>query len=66
MIKVELTAPQIFTETHKDLVVAGEKWMKEAASSYTVVGALIITVIFAAAFTFPGGNEQVSGVSNVY
>ena len=64
VIKVELTARQIFAETHKDLVIAGEKWMKEAASSYTVVGALIITITFAAAFTFPVGDEQVSRVSN--
>ena len=43
----------LFTENHKDLVVEGEKWMKDTSSSSTVVGALIVTITFAAAFTFP-------------
>ena len=51
----------LFTEKHKDLVVQGEKWMKDTSSSCTVVGALIVTVTFAAAFTFPGGNQQDTG-----
>ncbi|CAN1278472.1 Ankyrin repeat-containing protein NPR4 [Linum perenne] len=56
------TARQIFTRTHKDLASAGEKWMKETASSSTVVGALIITIMFTAAFTIPGGNNQETGI----
>ncbi|KAL9365705.1 hypothetical protein Peur_043578 [Populus x canadensis] len=55
------TAREIFTYDHKDLVVKGEQWMKEAATSCTVVGALIITIMFAAAFTVPGGNVQETG-----
>ncbi|GKV40122.1 hypothetical protein SLEP1_g47790 [Rubroshorea leprosula] len=35
--------------------------MKKTAESSTVVGALIITIMFAAAFTVPGGNEENSG-----
>ena len=35
--------------------------MKDTSSSSTVVGALIVTVTFAAAFTFPGGNDQNNG-----
>ncbi|KAL5537638.1 hypothetical protein UlMin_045869, partial [Ulmus minor] len=56
------TARALFTETHKDLVIAGEKWMKETASSCTVVAALIITIMFAAAFTAPGGYNQNTGL----
>jgi hypothetical protein len=41
--------------------VKGEQWMKQAATSCTVVGALIITIMFAAAFTVPGGNVQETG-----
>lgn len=52
------TAHQLFTETHKDLMKDGEKWMKETASSCTVVGALIITIMFAAMFTVPGANGE--------
>nr|XP_048325373.1 uncharacterized protein LOC112490878 isoform X2 [Ziziphus jujuba var. spinosa] len=51
------TPSEIFTENHKELV-EGEKWMKGTATSCTVVGALIFTVMFAAAFTVPGGNED--------
>ena len=51
----------LFTENHKDLVVEGEKWMKDTSSSSTVVGALIVTITFAAAFTFPGGYDQNNG-----
>ncbi|GKV29706.1 hypothetical protein SLEP1_g38610 [Rubroshorea leprosula] len=35
--------------------------MKKTAESSTVVGALIITIMFAAAFTVPGGNDQNTG-----
>ena len=52
---------ELFTECHKDLVKEGEKWMKETATSCTVIGALIITIMFAAAITFPGGYNQNTG-----
>ncbi|CAN6572265.1 unnamed protein product [Malus baccata var. baccata] len=55
------TAAKLFTETHKELHAKGEKWMKGTASSYTVVSTLIITIMFAAAFTVPGGNDQETG-----
>ena len=56
------TPRQLFTESHKELLKEGEKWMKEIANSCTVVGALIVTIMFAAAITVPGGNEQESGL----
>jgi hypothetical protein len=55
------TARELFISDHEDLVVKGEQWMKEAATSCTVVGALIITIMFTAAFTVPGGNVQETG-----
>ncbi|EOY20525.1 Ankyrin repeat family protein, putative isoform 1 [Theobroma cacao] len=55
------TAKQIFDETHKDLCKQGEEWMKQLASSSTVVGTLIMTIMFAAAFIVPGGNDQNNG-----
>ncbi|RQO94060.1 hypothetical protein POPTR_008G023101v4 [Populus trichocarpa] len=55
------TPRELFTSDHKDLVVKGEKWMKQAATSCTVVGALIITIMFTVAFTVPGGNVQETG-----
>ncbi|KAL5567497.1 hypothetical protein UlMin_024072 [Ulmus minor] len=51
----------IFTESHKELMIAGEKWMKDISSSCSFVGALIFTIMFTAAFTLPGGNNQNTG-----
>ncbi|KAI3862977.1 hypothetical protein MKX03_005360 [Papaver bracteatum] len=56
------TAKFVFSEQHKDLVEKGEKWMKDTSGSSMVVGTLIATVAFAAAFTVPGGN--ISETSN--
>nr|XP_015902747.2 ankyrin repeat-containing protein NPR4-like isoform X2 [Ziziphus jujuba var. spinosa] len=56
-----LTPRQLFTREHKQLLSAGEKWMKETATSCTVVGALIVTIMFAATFTLPGGNDEKTG-----
>ncbi|KAI3678842.1 hypothetical protein L6452_38146 [Arctium lappa] len=57
-----LTPHELFTIEHKDLVSAGEKWMKDTASQCMVVAALIATIVFAAAFTIPGGYDQTSGL----
>ncbi|KDP25714.1 hypothetical protein JCGZ_23935 [Jatropha curcas] len=57
----EYTPSQLFTKSHKELKEEGEKWMKGIATSSTVVGALIITIMFTTAFTVPGGNIQDTG-----
>ncbi|XP_020416154.1 ankyrin repeat-containing protein ITN1-like isoform X2 [Prunus persica] len=54
----QITARELFTKNHKKLVKEGEESMKGTATSCTVVGALIVTIMFAAAFTVPGGNNQ--------
>ncbi|XP_019172866.1 PREDICTED: uncharacterized protein LOC109168306 [Ipomoea nil] len=41
----------VFTEEHKELKEAGEKWMKDTANSCTIAAALIVTVVFAAAIS---------------
>ncbi|XP_076881861.1 protein ACCELERATED CELL DEATH 6-like [Bidens hawaiensis] len=53
---------ELFTNEHKDLMIASEKWMKNTASHCMVVAALIATVVFAAAFTVPGGYNNSSGI----
>ncbi|XP_027362230.1 ankyrin repeat-containing protein ITN1-like [Abrus precatorius] len=53
---------EIFTESHKEMVKDAEKWAKNTASSFTLVGTLITTIMFAAAFTVPGGNNQNTGI----
>jgi hypothetical protein len=56
------TPRELFTKKHIDLKKEGEKWMKGTSTSCTVVGALIVTIMFAAAFTVPGGNNQDTGI----
>ncbi|KAG6619508.1 uncharacterized protein LOC122293343 isoform X3 [Carya illinoinensis] len=56
--KDNLTPRQLFTKNHEDMMEKGEKWMKDTASSCTVVGALIVTIMFTVAFTVPGGYNQ--------
>ena len=57
---------ELFTASHKELVKEGEKWMKETASSCTVVGALIVTIMFAAAITVPSGNNKIQASQHSY
>ncbi|MED6179536.1 hypothetical protein PIB30_001828 [Stylosanthes scabra] len=52
---------EIFTEQHDELAKAGEKWAKDTAGAFSIVGTLITTILFAAAFTLPGGNNQSTG-----
>ncbi|XP_059434765.1 ankyrin repeat-containing protein At5g02620-like [Corylus avellana] len=51
-----------FTKNHEKLKEQGEKWMKDTANYCMLVAALIATVVFAAAFTVPGGNNQEIGI----
>lgn len=57
----QLQPSEVFAKYHKDLMKEGENSMKETATSCTVVGALIVTMMFAAAFTIPGGNNGDTG-----
>ncbi|KAK7372253.1 hypothetical protein VNO80_05628 [Phaseolus coccineus] len=52
----------IFIEMHQEMMKDGEKWVKETAQIFAIVGVLIITVMFAAVFTVPGGYHQETGV----
>ncbi|KAL4577748.1 hypothetical protein LXL04_013861 [Taraxacum kok-saghyz] len=64
--KEGLTPHELFTREHKELVKQGEDWMKETASQCMVVAALIATIVFAAAFTVPGGYNQNDGIPIFY
>ncbi|GKE13120.1 ankyrin repeat-containing protein, partial [Tanacetum coccineum] len=54
-LKVKYHTTELFTEKHADLVTIGEKWIM-------VVATLIATIVFAATFTLPGGNDQETGI----
>ena len=62
--KAEQTARELFTKEHENLAEKGEKWLKDTSNSCMVVATLIATVVFAAAFTVPGGNDGVDGNPN--
>ncbi|TXG48234.1 hypothetical protein EZV62_027528 [Acer yangbiense] len=55
------TAQTLFTESHKDLMKEGEKWMKTTANSCMIVATLIATIVFAAAIAVPGGVKDDTG-----
>lgn len=52
------TPSDLFTETHKDLVQNGSKWLSKTSQSCSVVAALIATVAFTASTNVPGGFES--------
>ncbi|EFH64751.1 hypothetical protein ARALYDRAFT_315656 [Arabidopsis lyrata subsp. lyrata] len=52
---------EIFENSHREMRVKGEKWMKETAAANSFVAALIATVTFQAIFTVPGGTNDTSG-----
>ncbi|KAF5959055.1 hypothetical protein HYC85_000264 [Camellia sinensis] len=41
----KMTPAEVFTDTHKDLVKEGERWMKDTANACTILAALIATVL---------------------
>ncbi|KAH6761659.1 hypothetical protein C2S52_019092 [Perilla frutescens var. hirtella] len=59
--KAYQTPQMIFTEEHAYLKAEGERWMKDTANACTIAAALA-TVVFAAAFTVPGGVESATGI----
>ncbi|XAR54442.1 hypothetical protein NMG60_11029566 [Bertholletia excelsa] len=59
--KVGKTPQMIFTEEHKNLVIEGEKWMRDTANSCASVASLNVTIVFATAITVPGGINEDNG-----
>ncbi|XP_049384335.1 ankyrin repeat-containing protein ITN1-like [Solanum stenotomum] len=60
--KAGKTPRELFTEEHKLLLKEGERWMKDTANSCMIVATLIATMVFAAGFTVPGGNNGNNGI----
>nr|GEW31617.1 ankyrin repeat-containing protein [Tanacetum cinerariifolium] len=56
------TPEMVFTREHANLVKEGEQRMKTTAESCSITAALIVTIVFAAAITVPGGNNQDTGL----
>lgn len=56
--KGDLTAGDILDIDHDDMLKQAQSWIKETAQSCSTVGVLVATVVFAAAYTIPGGSEK--------
>ncbi|PWA93615.1 Ankyrin repeat-containing protein [Artemisia annua] len=56
------TPDMVFSREHADLLEKGEKWLKETAGSCIITATLIVTIVFAAAITVPGGSNQETGI----
>ncbi|KAL9995195.1 putative PGG domain-containing protein [Helianthus debilis subsp. tardiflorus] len=48
----------VFTKEHLDLMKEGKIWMKTTAESCSITATLIVTAVFAATITVPGGNQE--------
>ncbi|XP_021829687.1 ankyrin repeat-containing protein At5g02620-like isoform X2 [Prunus avium] len=55
------TPRELFTSEHEELLRKGESWMKNTANSCMLVATIITTVVFAAAFSIPGGIADNTG-----
>nr|XP_034893554.1 uncharacterized protein LOC118032878 [Populus alba] len=52
------TAEELFKESHLDQLKNAQTWIKETTQSCSTVAALVATVVFAAAYTVPGGSDK--------
>ncbi|XP_050148874.1 uncharacterized protein LOC126623944 [Malus sylvestris] len=52
------TEEELFNAGHDELLKSAQDWVKETARSCSTVAVLVATVVFAAAYAIPGGNEQ--------
>nr|GEV24687.1 ankyrin repeat-containing domain, PGG domain protein [Tanacetum cinerariifolium] len=52
------TIDMVFTREQENLFKEGEQWMKTTDESSSITAALIMTIVFAASITVPGGSNQ--------
>ncbi|KAK7312216.1 hypothetical protein VNO77_35924 [Canavalia gladiata] len=53
-----LTAEDVLEMEHQEMHKEAKGWIKETAQSCSTVAVLVATVVFAAAYTIPGGTEK--------
>ncbi|GLT48372.1 hypothetical protein SLA2020_220030 [Shorea laevis] len=56
------TPVQVFHREHQKLIKEADEWVKKTADSYILIPVLIVTIMFAALVTVPGGNNQENGI----
>nr|XP_048328404.1 ankyrin repeat-containing protein ITN1-like [Ziziphus jujuba var. spinosa] len=55
------TAEDMFEKSHAELHKEAQSWLKRTSESSSVIAVLIATVAFTAAYTVPGGSDQLTG-----
>ncbi|XP_028764610.1 ankyrin repeat-containing protein NPR4-like [Neltuma alba] len=53
-----LTAKELFDLEHSEMLKEAQEWIKGTAQSCSAVSVLVATVVFAAAYTVPGGIDE--------
>ncbi|XP_011001724.1 PREDICTED: ankyrin repeat-containing protein At3g12360-like [Populus euphratica] len=53
-----MTARECFEIAHEKQLEKAQTWIKETSQSCSTVAALVATVVFAAAYTVPGGSDE--------
>ncbi|KAK8575445.1 hypothetical protein V6N13_033314 [Hibiscus sabdariffa] len=56
------TADMLFNEMHVEQLKTVQEWVKNTSQSCSTVAVLVATVVFAAAYTAPGGFKQDNGM----
>ncbi|OMO64802.1 hypothetical protein COLO4_31840 [Corchorus olitorius] len=59
--KDNYTAKELFNQEHKEQLKSAQDWVKNTCQSSSTVAILVATVVFAAAYTAPGGFHTDNG-----
>lgn len=60
--KDNMTPREVFTKQHGALLAESKEWMKSTSDSSMLIATIILTVVYAAAFTVPGGTNEATGL----
>ncbi|KAI9197635.1 hypothetical protein LWI28_001896 [Acer negundo] len=60
--KDNMTAKDLFRQMHEKQLEEAQKWIKETSQLCSGVAFLVATLVYAAAFTVPGGNNDKNGL----
>ncbi|KAH6822108.1 hypothetical protein C2S53_017719 [Perilla frutescens var. hirtella] len=56
-----LTPRELFSKEHERLLRDSKTWMMNSADSYMLIATIVFSVLFAAAFSLPGGYDSQTG-----
>ncbi|GLT56714.1 hypothetical protein SLA2020_297380 [Shorea laevis] len=56
------TPSEVFRREHQDLIKEAQIWVKETANFAAIIGTLMVSIMFAAGITVPGGNNDQDGL----